>query len=121
VVDQTPPVVELLPVQQGQGASLNKILIRWRMTDDHPADEPIALAYASDPHGPWEPICTWQPDTGSYQWTVEPGLPSRLYIRITARDAAGNITRAQTDKPILVDLSRPSARIVDVEPSATRQ
>jgi len=48
-------------------------------------------------------------------WNVGSGLPPRIYIRLTARDAAGNTTSVETRKPVLVDLSRPSARIVNIE------
>ena len=115
VVDRTPPVAQLLPVQQGAGGSMNKITISWRISDDNPSDKPVSLAYAANPNGPWEPICGWQPDTGSYVWNVNQGVPSRLYVRLVARDAAGNSSFVDTPQPVLVDLSKPTARIVDVE------
>lgn len=118
-VDQTPPFVRLMPLEQGSGSSQNQIGIRWQVTDDHPAAQPIALDYSISPDGPWHPICEWQPDTSSYQWTVGPGVPSRVYVRLTARDAAGNVTHALTSQPLVVDLARPSARIVDIEASGT--
>ena len=115
VVDRTPPVVQLMPVQQGAGGSMNKITIAWRLSDDNPSDKPVSLAYSANPNGPWEPICGWQQDTGSYVWNVNNGVPSRLYIRLVARDAAGNHSYVDTPQPVLVDLSKPTARIVDVE------
>ena len=114
-VDQTPPTVEMLPVQQGQGNSVNRLQIRWRIQDDHPSDKPVSLYYASTRNGPWEPIIGWKEDNGSYEWTVGPGVPTQLYLRVVARDLAGNISKADSPTPIVVDLSRPSARIVDVE------
>ncbi len=115
VVDRKPPQAQLLPLQQGQGLTLNKIQIRWKISDANPADRPIALSYSSQAAGPWEPISGWQRDTGSFLWTIGPGVPSRLYVRLLARDAAGNISRVETPTPIIVDLAKPSARIVDVE------
>lgn len=115
VVDRTPPTVQFLPVQQGAGGAMNKITIAWRISDDNPSDKPISLAYSANPNGPWERICDWQPDTGSYLWNVNQGVPSRLYIRLDARDAAGNFSSVNTPQPILVDLSKPTARIIDVE------
>ena len=114
-VDQTPPVLQLMPVRQGKGAELNKLMIEWQMADDNPADEPVALYYSSNPNGPWEPVSGWQANTGSYLWSVGTGVPSRIFIQVIARDAAGNVSRAETKQPILVDLTKPSARIVDVE------
>ena len=114
-VDQTPPAVELLPVQQGQGATANHLQIRWRVRDDHPAEKSVSLYYASNRNGPWEPISAWKEDSGSFDWTVGPGVPSHLFVRVMARDSAGNVSKAETSTAIVVDLSRPSARIVDVE------
>ncbi len=120
VVDQTPPALELISAQQGQGAELNQILIRWRTQDSHPSDKPIALYYSANPNGPWEPISTWRQDTGSFAWGVGPGMPGQIYIRVMARDAAGNVSKVDSTQPLLVDLTRPTARIVDVEVIAPR-
>jgi hypothetical protein len=54
-------------------------------------------------------------DSGEHVWNAGPNAPTRLYFRVTARDAAGNLNRSQTTEPVIVDLSKPSARIVDVE------
>jgi hypothetical protein len=115
VVDQTPPRAQLMPIQQGQGGAFNKLQLRWQIADENPADRPVALYYSANAHGPWEPISGWQEDGGSFLWTVGPSVPTRLYIRLAARDAAGNITQIDTPQPVVVDLSRPSARIVDIE------
>lgn len=117
VVDLTPPALELLSVEQGRGQELNQILIRWRSQDLHPSDKPIALYYSANPTGPWEPISTWRQDTGSFAWGVGPGVPGQIFVRVMARDAAGNITKVDSNQPLLVDLTRPTARIVDVEVS----
>lgn len=115
-VDQTPPNVELLPIQQGQGANINRLQIRWKITDDYPAEKPVALYYAANLNGPWEVISNWKEDAnGSFEWAVGPGVPSQFYVRVSARDAAGNIAKAETPTPVVVDLMRPTARIVDVE------
>jgi hypothetical protein len=115
VVDNTPPDVKLLSADQGRGKDLNRVVIRWSVADDYPSETPIALSYTADPTGVWEPISGWISDTGEYAWSAGPNIPTRLYFRVTARDAAGNTSLAQTQDPVIVDLSKPSARIVDVE------
>ncbi|MBI1345314.1 hypothetical protein GC163_03410 [bacterium] len=115
VVDQTPPRLELLPIQQGRGSELNQIQIRWKMTEEHPAQKPISLYYAASPVGPWEPISGWRDDGGSFAWSVGPGSPAQFYVRVMARDLAGNVAHVDSAEAIVVDLARPSARIVDVE------
>ncbi|QDU81592.1 hypothetical protein Pla110_33340 [Polystyrenella longa] len=121
VVDQTAPVIHMQPPQQGFSGALNQVVIRWQLEDQNPAEKPVALSYATTPQGPWQPIGGWQADQGSYLWDVNDNLPPKLYIRITARDAAGNLASAQTQQPLMIDLTRPSARIVNVESLPTGQ
>lgn len=115
VVDQTPPRVELLPLEQGRGRSLHKILIQWKYVEEFPTERPIALSYSATGQGPWQPISGWQENTGNYVWNLGPGVPSRFYLRLEARDAAGNTSVVETPQPVLIDLSRPTAKIIDVE------
>jgi hypothetical protein len=117
-VDQTPPVIQLYPVQQGQGASLNKIMIRWQAEDENPSDKAISIAYAASPDGPWTVIRDWGEDTGSFLWNVKNEVVPQLYIGVSARDASGNVSRVVSSKPIVVDLKKPSAKIVGVKPPA---
>lgn len=121
VVDQTAPKIELLPLEQGRGRSVNKILIQWKYTDDFPADKPVAISFSANGQGPWQSITGWQENTGNYVWTVGPGVPSKFFIRIEARDAAGNVRSAETAQPVLIDLSRPTARIIDIESASGPQ
>lgn len=115
-VDQTAPAIELLPIQQGQGANFNRLLIRWRVTEDNPSEKSVSLYYASSRKGPWEPISGWREDrNGEFEWTVGRGVPVQFYLRVMVRDAAGNVGTAETALPIVVDLSRPTAQIIDVE------
>lgn len=115
IVDQTAPRIELQPIQQGRGADLNKLTIAWRIQEDRPTEKPVSLYYGPSRQGPWEPISGWIADTGSYAWTVGLGAPPQFHIRLVARDAAGNVAEVISAQPVVVDLSRPSARIVDVE------
>lgn len=115
VVDQTPPRVELLSAQQGQGNLSNRLQVRWRISDERLAAKPVAIYTSPTRTGPWEPVSGWTDDQGGIEWNVAPGTPPQIFVRVIARDAAGNIGRAESQQPILVDLSRPTARIVDVE------
>jgi hypothetical protein len=119
VVDETAPQVELLPLEQGRGGAFNKLLIRWKTQEAFPAEKPVSLAFSADRNGTWHPISSDLEDTGSYVWTLGPGVPAQFYLRIEVRDAAGNVQRVETPQPVLVDLSRPTARIVDIETTAS--
>ena len=115
VVDRQPPEATILPLKQGQGSSPNQLVIEWTLTDDALAEHPVALYFAERQSGPWQPITGWQPNTGQYTWNFGPDLPKQVYIRLEARDAAGNIARVDSDEPMVIDLSRPTARIIEVE------
>lgn len=118
VVDQAPPVAQLFPPRQGQGASQNQVLIEWNVQDQQLAERPVALSYSSNPNGPWQSITDWTENTGRFVWTLPEGSASRVYVKLDARDAAGNLTQAHAHQPVVVDSGRPSARIVDVESTA---
>jgi hypothetical protein len=51
------------------------------------------------------------PNTGQFPWRVPAGLPPRVYLKVSARDAAGNVKEVITREPILVDLVKPRAKI----------
>jgi len=85
------------------------------MSDQNPAEKSIAINFSTQPGGPWEPIVDWQEDQGRFTWSVRPGNPSKFYLQVIARDAAGNVSQEVTPEPIILDLTRPSGRIVDVE------
>lgn len=67
------------------------------------------------PSGPWEPIATGLENTGRYVWALEMEAAQKIYVRIDARDAAGNVTRVEVNQPLVIDMSTPTARILDVE------
>ncbi|MFG0333492.1 MAG: hypothetical protein ACF8TS_09035, partial [Maioricimonas sp. JB049] len=115
VVDQTPPKAQLYPLVQGQGAAHNKVEIQWVVTDEQLAENPISLFYALQSTGPWEPIARGLDNTGRYVWTLGLEAAQKIYVRIDARDAAGNVTRVEVNQPLVIDMSTPTARILDVE------
>jgi len=114
-VDKTPPVAQLLPPQVGRGPSRNKVLLRWTASDANLASAPVLLEYAAQSAGPWQKIGDWQANSGRFIWALERGLPGKVYLRLTVKDEAGNVTQVAPPEPLLIDFVRPTARIVDVE------
>lgn len=130
IVDVTPPQVEVYP-PVGDPQQPQTLLLQWKAVDKHWGAHPILLQWSEKPNGPWQPVVTstsevqqaaasaaagpstgqWIANTGSYAWRVPAGLPPRVYLKVTARDAAGNIREVVTRDPILVDLVKPKARI----------
>jgi hypothetical protein len=115
VVDQTTPRLEMFPVEQGLGKNVNKLLISWRCEDENLAEKPVSLFYSPSGQAPWLPISGPAENTGRFVWTIGSGLPVKLYLRIEARDLAGHVQTIDSPQPIVVDLSRPTAKIIDVE------
>jgi hypothetical protein len=115
IVDQTPPSIRLMPLQQESAGGAYQIRISWFVQDDRLADRPISLSQGASATGPWEPITGWIENNGRYLWSVSALAPKSIYVRIEARDAAGNVATTITEQPLLIDTSRPTARILDVE------
>ena len=115
VVDQTRPALELVSVEQGRGTDRNKLFISWKCSDDNLTERPISLSCATGAQGPWRPIAGPIENSGSFAWTMGKGAPTRLYVRIEARDQAGNTETVDLPKPVLIDASRPTAQIIDIE------
>jgi hypothetical protein len=117
-VDKTPPVAELLPPQVGRGNSKNKVLLSWNASDAHLAAAPILLEYAAEAAGPWQHVADWQANTRRYVWSLGEKMPGQVYLRMTVRDEAGNVTQSSIAEPLIIDFVRPTARIVDIEAKA---
>jgi hypothetical protein len=99
-VDLKRPVVELTAIERGDGNLADHLTFRWKVADDNLEPRPIALFYSSRPTGPWSAIATSLEDTGEYSWRVERFVPARFYVRVEARDTAGNLAAFQTREPI---------------------
>ncbi|MFN4258660.1 MAG: hypothetical protein ACK4RK_05140 [Gemmataceae bacterium] len=114
-VDTTPPMVQLYepkPVSQRR----DTLLLRWSATDQHMANLPIVLEWAEHATGPWNMISGAPlPNTGHYNWQLPGNLPPRVYLRLTARDLAGNVSEAITREPIMTDLREPVGKIKAIQ------
>jgi hypothetical protein len=119
VVDKTPPVAQLLPPQIGRGKSRNKVLLSWMAEDTHFGPSPILLEYAAEKSGPWQKIGDWQANTGRYVWSIESGMPGKVFVRLNVKDQAGNTTQLVAPDPLVIDFTRPTAHIIDVEAKST--
>lgn len=113
-VDGSAPVIKFSqPTLRADG--FGTMDLAWQISDAHPHATPVRLEYSTTPAGPWTPVFDWQVNQNGYQWAIRPGIPSSLYFRLLARDAAGNIGTAQTPQPVIVDLNKPVGRLLRVQ------
>src|SRR5262249_24493611 len=88
-LDTTPPLAQLfLPEPDPQ--KRDSLVITWNVSDRNLATNPITLQWTDRPGGTWQPIAADLPNTGRYSWQLPPNLPFRVYLRLLARDNAGN-------------------------------
>ena len=113
-VDSTPPAVELLSAAQGRGADANTLSVVYRVRDDRPADRPVRIELAASAAGPWDVVRDWSADAGAAALPLRAGAPARVFVRVTARDAAGNERSVVTPDGVAVDLAEPAARVIGV-------
>lgn len=120
-VDLTKPVVSLEGVDVGRGANTGTLTIAWRASDNRGlADKPISLSFAEKAEGPWTLIKGDLDNQSRYAWTMPKDVPYKFFIRVEARDRAGNVGQADSTQPIVVDLSQPKGLILGVQPSEGR-
>ena len=111
-VDSTAPVVKLYRPEPDPRRH-DAIILTWQASDRNLATSPITLQWAERPDGAWQTIATDLTNTGRYVWSVGPNLV-RVYLRVVARDMAGNQGFDETADPILVDLNEPEAKILGI-------
>ena len=80
-----------------------ELAVTWEAEDDHLESRPIALFYSSRPAGPWTPIATSVENSGEFTWPIERHVPRRVYLKLEARDAAGNVAAFQTAEPVVTE------------------
>jgi hypothetical protein len=120
-VDMHRPDVTLSTAELGRGADAGTLVLRWIAEDDNLVPRPMALFYSSRPTGPWTAIATNLSNSGEYRWRLDRYLPTRVYLRLEARDTAGNVAAYQTTEPIAIELTDSMARVSGVQavPAAT--
>ena len=110
-VDLTKPAVRLIDAIPGSGPQGGELLIRWEATDAALAVNPITLLYSDKPGGPWTTIAAGLQNNGQYSWRPGNQAPDRIYLRIEARDEAGNIGTCDATEPVPLERIRPEGKI----------
>jgi hypothetical protein len=106
-LDMTPPSVEMY-VPQPDPTRRDTLLLTWKATDKNLANNPVTMEWAERKDGQWNLIGTADmANSGQFSWQVPVNAPPSVYLRLSVRDTAGNTAVAQTQEPVLVDLSVP--------------
>ncbi len=114
--DNTKPQAKITSVPFGRGINAGKLVINWKVQDEQLTLRPISLAYSDRPEGPWTDIEVGLRNEGSYVWKVPQQAPERIYIRLKARDTAGNVAINDLPHPVNVANLIPRGRIKDIVP-----
>ena len=118
-VDTTKPVARLTSTELGSGAQSGTLSIRWEASDTMLGQRPISLFTSRQATGPWAPIGTDLENSGQFTWRPEAGAPERVYLRLEARDLAGNAEVIDTPAPVSLVPARPKGHIRGVRPGPT--
>jgi hypothetical protein len=108
--------VRLINAELGQGSAQGEIAITWEARDALLAKQPVSLAFAERPDGPWTTIAAGLENTGRYAWRYDSQTPERLYLRLEVRDEAGNIGVSESIEPLSLERTNPAVRLKNVRP-----
>jgi hypothetical protein len=116
-VDTSAPFVQLRPVETQ--VSNGALEIRWQATDKNLGSEPVNLFYRSRADGPWQVIARNVKNDGVYRWTF-PHEASQFFVKVEVTDLAGNVARAESANPVLLDVTEPRATVLGVTGMSVR-
>jgi hypothetical protein len=110
-IDVTAPAVTVLAPNGGESFQFGQaVALTWTATDAAGVTGVDLFVSRSGPAGPWETVALAVPNTGGWAWTATgPGALGTVYLRVVARDAAGNEGEDLSDLPwSIVDPATPT-------------
>ena len=116
-VDETKPVVQIVGVTAGEGKHEGTVTVRWRATDKWLKSDPITILASKTKEGDWKELASNLPNTGSFELTADKLKlidHYAFYLRVEARDKAGNVGFDETKDTVKVDTKTPKAIEVKV-------
>ena len=117
-IDVTRPAARITAAAYGAGEHAGELDIRWEAGDSHLGPRPITLSFSDRPDGKFTAIAAGLPNSGQYFWQFDPRSPRQIYLKLEARDDAGNVSVDQLADPINVEGLTPKGRIRSLTPAA---
>jgi hypothetical protein len=115
-VDNTMPRARILSALAGKGSDAGSLVIEYQAIDDHFIDRPISLFYSETMQGPWVPITQGAKNQGRFAWSGESHIPEKVFLKLQATDAAGNVGEHVLDLPVDVQSAAPRGKIQGFRP-----
>jgi hypothetical protein len=115
-VDTAAPKLELGAMDATSAPG--NITVRWSASDKNLGNEPVELYYATRREGPWLPIARGVKNEGTYRWAFPRDATPQFFVRVDVTDTAGNVARAETPTPIVLDVTEPNATVVNISGGA---
>src|SRR6185369_16599444 len=98
-------------IQIGEGPHAGELLIQWQASDKYLAARPITLLFSEKQSGPWSIIAAGLENNGQYAWRPDNRVPQRIFLRIEARDEAGNTATFDAPEPVSLEQVQPEGKI----------
>ena len=115
-VDTSMPRARSLSALAGKGSDAGALVIEYQAIDDHFIDRPISLYYSETMQGPWIPITQGAKNQGRFAWAGESHIPEKVFLKLQATDAAGNVGEHVLDLPVDVQSAAPRGKIQGFRP-----
>jgi hypothetical protein len=115
-VDLTKPQVDITGVEPGNNP--DELVIYWDAQDRRFNGRPISIFFSNRQGGPWTIAAGSLENTGNYTWRLDNRVREQLYLKVEARDAAGNLGWFETTEPMSLNRQLPQGRIRGVRPIA---
>jgi hypothetical protein len=115
-VDLSRPMARLICAEASSGERAGEMVIRYEAADALLAKGPITLLQSAHSGGPWTTIAAGLSNTGQYSWRFNETTPERVYLRLEARDEAGNVATFDSHEPVALQRVLPQGRLRDVRP-----
>ena len=115
-VDTTLPKVQITGVPYGRGAEAGSLLVQWNAVDVNLQMRPVKLSWSAAPHGPWTTVEDGIRNQGQYAWKPGADIPDQVYLKLEARDTAGNTGVHQLNRPVDVSGLIPRGHIRGLTP-----